>query len=57
LCKSTTPAALQAVKQQIGQPLGGMSVFSAQRDVIQADPEGQQYGHYSKHSVIVGATA
>jgi hypothetical protein len=33
-----------------------MSVFSAQRVVIQANPEGQQYGHHSKHSVIFAAT-
>jgi hypothetical protein len=43
------------MKQNIGEPLGGMSVFSAQRVVIQADPEGQQYGHNSKHSAMVGA--
>jgi hypothetical protein len=31
-----------------------MCVFTAQRAAIEADPEGQQYGRYSKHSVIVG---
>jgi hypothetical protein len=42
-------------QQQKDHVFGGLSVFAAQREMIEADPEGQQNGHNPKHPGMMAA--
>jgi len=44
---------LHPMQQQIDEIAGGLPVLAVEHDVIQADPEGQQYGHYPKHEATI----